>query len=375
MTTWFSGFETGNVNDDMYPSPSNFSVISTVSGGSPRFGNFCGRLTKTGTGTSSIVMGVATSSIPYYSQVAFNVPFAMSCALRIDSLPASASEEIITIQGQQVRISSTGVLLLYGGGTTLQATGTTVLTVGHWYIFEIYATGSHQTYRVYQDGHAPGADEFSSSNSIGSSNVGFGQLFDRNGQSVTISIDDIWATDVGVSGYIGTSNVYLVSGNNDPPIYDQFSKVGAGPNAADCWNETPSNPSTACQSSASTDAKQTMAHHPLWPIGSTATINAVKTLAVGTNAQADPTSMIRLVGPPGSIVETDVPITLQFSSYWVDYWSVIPSLTDLNSSQIGIWRHAGSSTTVTNIYECYLQACYSNLVLAKPAGTIEFVIM
>ena len=156
-------------------------LTASVSTTSPRSGSFCGLTNPTTTGRGYVAPGVG--GVP----ITFTAPVAMRVAVRVNTLPASGTEETITWPGYQLRIGYTGVLSAWSGfpTPTLQVTGTTVLSVGTWYVVEVFMTTTAWKARVYPSGSNPGADEFSRTNSIGTSTVSFGKATDRNGNTVS----------------------------------------------------------------------------------------------------------------------------------------------------------------------------------------------
>jgi hypothetical protein len=349
MTEYFCGFETGAAAHGMLLSGT--TAISTTS---PRTGSYCGVANPTTTNVGRFMLATNTVGL----QVIFTAPFAFRFACRIDTRPASGSEELFSWQGRQVRIDSAGVLSLWAT-TTLLATGTTVLSNGTWYVIEAVVLSATAKLRVYASGSTPGADELTDSgNTVTTSSIQLGKSTNRNGQTVSYSFDDIRAKD-SVANYLGDGKVILVKGNvSGPPTYDAFSKIG-GTNIADVWNDTPFSAVTNASSAANADTKQSMWHNNVFPLGST-TINAVMTAMVAKQAAGGPTvEELHLVG--GVEVTSALTLTVGDAFYYA-VWPSVPTIQDLNGSQIGIFRHAGT-VAATTVEDCWLQVDHS-----PPAG-------
>jgi hypothetical protein len=367
MTEYFNGFETGSLKNDAV------FLTASVSLSSPRTGNFCGLTNPTGTGRGYISPGVG--DVP----ITFTAPVAMRCAVRVNTLPAANTEEIMIWQGYQLRIGSDGKLSAWNGfpTPTLQYQGTTVLTVGTWYVIEVFMTPTSAKLRVYPSGSNPGADEFGSmANSIGTTQFDFGKPTDRNGNTVSYSWDDIRIKD-GVSGYLGDGRVVLIYPIQNPPTYDGFTKNGGGSlNISDVWDNTPVNFSLSA-SKAGAAAKQTSYHNNIWPLSAPVTINAVQTTVYGNdNASGNSLSGMHIVGG----TEYSTPINLGIGSginYRASYiWPSIPSIHDLNGSQVGVYRTDTGSSTST-VYGCWLQIDFSGPLPYEggAANPVLFVIM
>jgi hypothetical protein len=115
---------------------------------------------------------------------------------------------------------------------------------------------------------------------------------------------------------------------------------------------------------------QTANHNNIWPLGTTVTINAVMTAMVAKSASGGPiVEMMHLLG--GAEIHSSV--TLSTSDTFYSYlWPTIPSLLDLNGSEVGIFRHAGS-TAQTTLEDCWLQVDYSGGLL--PAARTQLVLI
>jgi len=123
--------------------------------------------------------------------------------LNIATLPASNSEEILTILDSSggtkctLRINSAGKVDFYNSATTLIGTGTTVLSTGVWNRIELkVGTGASGAY----DLRIAGVSEYSGTTNVGTVFNGiarFGKNVNRNSQTIDINIDDIRISDTG----------------------------------------------------------------------------------------------------------------------------------------------------------------------------------
>ena len=144
-----------------------------------------------------------------------------------------------------------------------------------------------------------------------------------------------------------------------PPTYDAFTK-STGSDIAPVWNDVPFNAATFASSAANADTKQSMWHNNIFPLGST-TINAVQTSMVAKQAVGGPTvEELHLVG--GVEVTSALAGLTTSDLFFSNVWPSIPTIMDLNGSQIGVFRHAGS-VAATTVEDCWLQVDHS-----PPAG-------
>jgi hypothetical protein len=368
MTEYFNGFETGSLKNDAV------FLTASISLSSPRTGNFCGLTNPTGTGRGYIAPGVADVPITFTNSTGS----ACRVAFRVNTRPASGTEEIMHWQGSQIRIDNTGILSAWSGfpTPTLQRTGTTVISTGAWYIAEVFMTTTAWKFRVYPHGSNPGADEFTYTDTIGNTQYVFGKATDWNGNTVSYSWDDIRIKD-GVTNYLGDGRVVLIYPIQNPPTYDGFTKNGGGGlNISDVWDNTPVNFSLYARATGA-PTKQTSYHNNIWPLSAPVTINAVQTTVFGNdNASGNSMSGMHIVGG----TEYSTPINLGIGSglnYRASYiWPSIPSIHDLNGSQVGVYRTDTGSSTST-VYGCWLEIDFSGPLPYEggAANPVLFVIM
>src|SRR5215475_8246674 len=99
MSEFISGFEAGAGG-----SSGGWATLGAVSWNTttPRTGTYVLRAAPTGTGTASVQMQAPGSG----SALSVSAPIATKFAFRVNTLPASGTEEIFSAPGGQIRIDS-----------------------------------------------------------------------------------------------------------------------------------------------------------------------------------------------------------------------------------------------------------------------------
>lgn len=188
-----TGFEIGNLALDVNVSTCTLETDANHSG---TYGVTCNPTT---TGTESIRFGGVAADGTFTG--ALSLPNAyIETWFRVNTLPASASEEIMQASDSSIstlkfalRITSAGNLAIYNTSNTLVATGATALSTGVWYRIGVLSTtsASASAYEVRLNG----AVELSGTMTQSSANTGFifiGKTANRNGQTVDYDFDDIY---------------------------------------------------------------------------------------------------------------------------------------------------------------------------------------
>jgi hypothetical protein len=346
MTEFICGFECGVEGLEM-GGLGTHSLIST----GPRSGTYCEQVNPTTSGDGSL-----GPIAPSGSALNFTVPLAMRFGFKVDTLPASLSEEILQYNGW-LRINSNGTLALYGGtGTTLVATGTTVLATGTWYTIEVFTPSGigTQKFRVYPFGQTPGADEFTTTGNFSAANVTIGKVTNRNNQTVNYKYDDIRIKD-GVSNYLGDGAIVRIPGVNPAtiaPTYNQWTKTGGTLDAI--WNVIPvANTGNSANTALNSDQRQTIRHNPT---GLTGTINACATKSYGRNGNGL-TNLCHITNGnffDDGLTQNDGGVDRYTGFVWA---TPSASISELDASEIGVHRSAGTTNT-TNIWQAYLEVDY-----------------
>lgn len=195
---FFTGFELGSLLD-LNTASGTREISSTV----VRTGTYAFRAHPSTTGTGYCEAGAydAAGNHTALSAATLHTRF----YLRVGTRPASSDEEIIVYRAGgadkfSVRLNSSGQLAAYSDGTTLLATGSTVLANDTWYRIEVKAgSGASAAWEV----RINGTTEVSGTSTLSSSNtewVRFGKASDRNGQTVDLYYDDITCDDAAFPG-------------------------------------------------------------------------------------------------------------------------------------------------------------------------------
>lgn len=213
----FSGFEDGSTaltGDHRAAAGTGFSMdTGTVHTGTYSFRTACtttdnALITLAKLGADGQNAGASFNVATLYTQFYF----------RYATKPAANDEPIFEMDNDEVtnvRINSAGRLLLYGGaaGTTLIATGTTVLSANTWYQIRFNSTqGANGAYALLING----VSELSGTANNGTTNwtnAVFGKTLNANSQTVDFFYDDIVVDDAAypagaaaVLGIIPTAN-------------------------------------------------------------------------------------------------------------------------------------------------------------------------
>jgi|SRR5215469_6207710 len=357
MTEFLAGFECGVAGFEM----SGLGTSSLISTGA-RSGTYCARINPTTSGDGSLgPVG------PSGGALAFTLPIAVRFGFKVDTLPASLSEEIYTLDSQ-LRINSNGTLALYDGGTSLKATGTTVLTPGTWYTIEHFCPAGVSTmkYRVYPAGQTPGADEFTYAGNFTLGIIQIGKVTNRNNQTVDYKYDDVRIKD-GVSNYLGDGKVVRIPGANPAvlaPTYNQWTKTGGTLDVT--WNTIPLvNNGNGASTNVNADQRQTIRHNPTGLIG---TINACATRSYGRNSQGTMNLCHITAGNffDDGIPQNDAGVDRFSTGVWA---TPAASVSELDASEVGVHRPAGT-TNLTNVWQTYLEVDYLPPT-ASVAGKIQ----
>lgn len=222
------GWESGDSAAESVSTTGTVSIQSTTK----RTGTYALQANPTTTATGYANVGTIDSTA---RDVNFDVADVYArFYFRAATLPASNSEPIFSSNRStggaikfELRIDSAGNLLGYGQGTSLLATGTTVLSTGTWYRIEVrVGTGASANWEVKINGTSEisGTADLRSDNNV---NVRFGKTTNRNGNTVDFFYDDIAVSD---SAYPGASDgVYPLTVDGDG-TYTAWT-VGAGAGA------------------------------------------------------------------------------------------------------------------------------------------------
>jgi hypothetical protein len=364
MADFFNGFEAGLVRDAGWAALGAYAPVTD----SPRSGAYCCRINPVGTGT-----GFCHATIPGFGAAqAFVNPIATRFAFRANTLPASGSEVIHQMPGVGLEITAAGVLRLYPTMDSLGRyfDGSNALSPGQWYVIEVFSPVSGNiTVRFYPDGSNPSGDEITwplPHDQNLSNVVQFGKSFNRNGNTVSFDYDDVHAMD-GVAGYLGDGKIIRLGGNSSTPTYDGFLKNPSLSTIDQVWNDIPfptlpvtfpvDSNQTRAYSNSAVAVNQTIKHDP---VSIPDRIKAVQTV-MWAELPADaflPPTMEELHRVGGVDVTTPLNFVgreVRVFSWYI--WPSIPALADLNSSEVGVARGAGS-TAVMNIYDLWLEVEY-----------------
>ena len=211
------GFETGNASE-AFQALGTYSIQSTTK----RTGNYALRVNPvtTGTGYFSLAGLAATGGIGDIGSTETYMAF----YFRVAAAPAANDEEfaLLNLSGSPnnnnaLRLTSGRVIKFYSGdGTTLIATGSTVLALDTWYRIELWigsgdGAGATDNYEL----RINGATEFSGTMQFGGAGataVAFylGKVNNKNGQSVDFYYDDVAVSN---SGWVGHGKVSILKPN------------------------------------------------------------------------------------------------------------------------------------------------------------------
>jgi hypothetical protein len=352
MTEFISGFENGTIASGATSEWQPLGTTPTINTTTPRTGTNCGRCAATTTGTSNM-----TASVSAGVSTSFSLPYAARFAFRVNTLPASNTEEFCQLpEGKRLRISSAGVIAAWSSVAQLAA-GSTTLSTGTWYVVEVFTDASGNTkVRVYADGSPAGADELTCSSTAQSGTFILGKVVNRNGNTVSFDYDDVRVKDTSPSTYLGDGKNILVKGNSTTPTYDAFTKTSSL-RIDQVWNDTPFSATNNASSSANADTKQTIKHNATG-IGASDTINTVATKLVakkGISGTAVTVEELHRVG--GSDATSSITLGTSDTLFQA-FWPSIPSLTDLDASEVGVFRHVGG-TISTTVEDAWLEVDYS----------------
>lgn len=204
------GWELGDSSEAVATS-GTFSVQSSITRGS--WSTYALRVNPT---TSAVglfrLSGVTTAGQPNNSSFSA-ATYYVRVYIRIDTLPGSASEEIIRINDTTgsakfyLRITSVGQLAAYDATPTLITTGNISLSTGTWYRLEI-KVGSSAGATV--EWKIDGATDVSTTATLSATNYGgitCGKSTNRNSQTIDVYYDDLLVSD---SAYPGSGRCALL---------------------------------------------------------------------------------------------------------------------------------------------------------------------
>lgn len=273
----FGGFETG----DTIESVTTTGTLS-VQAGTVRTGAYALEINPATSATGTYRVGAYSSGVPTIFSVA--TLFA-SFYFRYATKPASNSEEVFGCYASGpaaklvVRLTSGGLLAAYDStGTTLLATGSTVLSANTWYLINVKcgtAAGSAGAWEVQIDG----VSEISGTGTLLNSNNAlfiFGKLIDRNSQTIDVFYDD-WALDNAAYPGAQSTKILVPSANGN---YQAWTVSSGASSHFTYVDEVPHNSSTDYLKSTANTQAETEAFTDTAAAGISGTVNAVRVLAI-----------------------------------------------------------------------------------------------
>lgn len=193
------GFESGSITE-AFTSSGTVSVTTS----SPLSGTYSLRCNPTTTGTGYVDIGSHNTSAtvpPDHVNDMNKTNVYVNFLFRADTLPASNNEPIFaaydgTTLKLELRVSSTGALLLYDSSGTLVATSTSNVSAGVEYRIKIHVpTGSSVTVTVSIDDTQVINQSAVNVTTAGTDYIRLGKGTNRNGQTVDFYFDDIIMDD------------------------------------------------------------------------------------------------------------------------------------------------------------------------------------
>jgi hypothetical protein len=203
--TCLFGNETGDLSECV-STTGNVSSQSAITRGP--WSTYALQCNPTATGVGSAKLGGRATNGTVSTFASAGNPTFVRVYLYIGTLPASASEEFLTIlttgsgTSFTLRVTSAGNIASYINGTTLLATGTAVLATGTWYRIEgKFGSGAGAvcewkvaTAGITAASDGPSVVDGSTTATASSTAIGFivvGKNVDRNGNSVNFIFDDL----------------------------------------------------------------------------------------------------------------------------------------------------------------------------------------
>jgi hypothetical protein len=277
----FCGFENGDLTEAA-ASSGTLSVGAVVT---PRSGDYCLRVNPTTTATGIFNLNTYASS-GASNNISLTTLWA-SCWFRVETLPSADSEECFatfaasSVRKLQFRITSTGTIDAYNAdGTTLLASGTTVLSTGVWYRVEWKCGiesggGSNAPYELKING----VSEYSGTNGVlGTGNcavVRLGKVANRNGRSIDLYYDDLILDDADYPSTTLSTTAKVI--RLDPN--DAGNTSGWTGSYTDV-DDVPHDSDTTYISTSTSAAAHTVALEDAATAGITGTVHAVKSQAI-----------------------------------------------------------------------------------------------
>jgi hypothetical protein len=332
-----ASFDTGDVTSESASTAGTVSYNTT----NERTGAGCLRVNPTTTGTGRW-RPFGTPSADGTSNGGTFAPGAilgMGFYFRVDTLPASNSEEIAVIvdasnnERFQLRVNSSGNLLLYYNETNLLATGTTVLSTGTYYRIFFFINNTANTQGVILNG----TTELSGSQTIANNPTTptLGKQNNRNGQSVDYYYDDFILTDSATepnAGWRCRLSVPIGAGT-----YSGWTN-GTGTTYAEV-DETPTDGDTTyIQASATQDNQSSSFDMTAWATaGFTASVQAIFSLVYARTTSTSGSSNVRqLTRVDGADSTTSARELLTTYLWLAQFISATYTETQYNNHQVGM---------------------------------------
>jgi hypothetical protein len=228
----FGGFESGaSTGISGWDGPvSNTASFQTTT---KHTGSYALKVNPTTTGVGyGLILGLpANGCQPAINAGASVATSYVSFYLNLETLPSSLSEQIFDVENTasaykcSVRLTSAGNLAFYDTTPTLQATGTTVLSTGTWYLIDVKCGTSASTaaWEVRINGVSEISGSSANTTATNAGEINLGKRTDRNGKGITVYYDDWSWSD---SAYPGAQQTTVLVPNGAGNALQWVAGVG-----------------------------------------------------------------------------------------------------------------------------------------------------